>query len=182
MGIMARDFWMLIWGLVFVLIDFEVKGFDIVPDFLGFGLIGVGASSLVQYAGAFQRARNLAWPLAGLSLLTYLFPPQTGRVLSMIAAVLTILLVWFLLGGVMQFTEERERRDLTKVAGRYRRIYAGVAIFAFLISVAAWFEPESASPFVALIALVMAVYLAFLVRLLVVVKGELAVDSTPGIL
>ncbi len=179
---MARDFWILIWGLIFVLVDFHFRGFDLFPDFVGFGLIGVAAGSLTQYAAAFSKARNLAWPLVGLAVLFYLVPVETGRVLASLGGVLTIFLVWFLLGGVMQFTEERERRDLAKVAGRYRRIFAGLAIFAFLISVAAWFEPEAAAQFVALMALVMVVYLAFLVRLLVVVKGELAVDSTPGIL
>lgn len=175
--IMGRDFWMLILGLGFLLVDIHVGRFDVIPDFVGLALIGLAANEMIQYAARFKKVRDFAWPFVVLSIFTYLFPAKASQILLLVSLVLSVFLVWLLLGGVRQFSEERERSDLAKVAGRYQRIYLGLAILACLLAVAAWFEPESAASFVRMMDVVMMIYFGFAARLLWVVKEELAVDE-----
>lgn len=174
---MGRSFLLLCWGLVFVLADFHVNGFPVLPDFAGHALIAAGCHGLIQYTGAFQLARNLAAPLAILSLIALFAPPALLQILLILNPLLTLLLVWFLLGAVIRFTEARERPDLAGHAVLYRRIYTGIALFAFVFQQAARARPEAAEGFVGLAAVAMLVILFFIVRLLYVIKQDVTATS-----
>lgn len=173
---MARDFTLVMVGLVFALVTLNPVRFDLLPDAIGYGLIAVAAHNLAQYATKFHIARNLAVPLVALSLLAYVTPEGPTLVLHLINAILTILLVWFLLGAVVQFTRERDRPDLAKHAMTYRRIYLGIAIFGFFIQWAAQVQPEGTEGFVGIMTVAILAILFFILRLLVIVRHDLAID------
>lgn len=173
---MARDFTLLMVGLVFALVDITLNRFELFPSFIGYALIAFAGHSLAQYAGKFRVMRDLALPLVALSLLGYVTPWRVSQILGLISSILTILLVWFLLAGVIQFTKLHERPDLAGHAVNSRRIYLGIAIMAFLIQLAAVFQPEEAAPFVTLMAVATIGILVFIVRVLYAVRHDLAVD------
>lgn len=175
---MARDFLILMGGLLFALIDIDLHRFVLLPDFVGYALIAFASHNLSQYAPRFEVARNLALPLLALSLLVYLIPAGIAASLLLVNAFLTILLVWFLLGALIQFADERERPDLASYALIYRRIYVGIAAVAFLLQWAALSWPEEAGAFLGIMAVATLLVLALILRLLYVVKHDLAVDAT----
>lgn len=167
-------------GLILAFIDVNLFRFDILPDFIGYSLIAVATHTLAQYTATFQRARNVALPLSVLSLLTYLVSLGVAQLLLLAEAILTILLVWFLLGALMQFADDRGRPDLAGHALNYRRIYVGIAGFAFLIQLAAYAQPDAAEGFVALMGVAILVILVLILRLIYVVRQDLAIN--PGII
>lgn len=173
---MARDFILLMVGLVMALISINVNGVDLLPDFIGYGLIAFAAHSLGQYAGKFHLSRNLALPLVILSLIADLGPWPVAQTFFFVNTALTIPLVWYLLGAVMQFVEKRERPDLAGQALKYRRVYLAIAVFALFIQLAAQFRPTEAAGFASILGLATAVILAFIIRLLYIVRHDLAVD------
>lgn len=175
---MARNFTLLMAGLVFVLVSFNLSRFDVLPDLVGYALIAFASHDLTQYTAKFRITRNLALPLVVLSLIAYLTPRGVTQTLLLINAILTILLVWFLLAAVIQFTRDRDRADLAKHGVKYRRIYVGIAVFAFLIQLAAQVRPESAGGFVGMMAVATLGILIFILRLIYVVRHDLALD--PG--
>lgn len=173
---MARNFTLLMVGLIFALVTIELGGFDILPGVLGYAIVAVASYNLAQYATKFQIARNLALPLVVLSLLTYVTPPGVRESLLLISAILTILLVWFVLGAVIQFTRERDRMDLAKHGIRYRRIYVGIAAFAFLIQLATAVQPELAEGFLGIMMVATIGILIFILRLIYVVRHDLVIE------
>ncbi|RXZ84187.1 hypothetical protein EBB07_03690 [Paenibacillaceae bacterium] len=44
---MNREYRRMAWGMLFVLIDFRINGFDIVPDWIGYAMISFGCAQLV---------------------------------------------------------------------------------------------------------------------------------------
>ncbi len=175
---MARNFAILMAGLIFALIDINLNRLVLLPGFIGFILIAFASHDLTQYASKFRIVRNLALPLVPLSLIAWLAPLGVAQPLLLIHSILTIILMCFLLGAVMQFTSERHRPDLTGHALTYRRIYIGIAIGAFLIQWAAQIRPEDAQGFVGVMAVAILGILIFILRLLYVVRQDLALGIT----
>ncbi len=174
---MARGFTLIFWGLILIFIEFRIDRFEIAPDFIGYALIALGGHSLWQYTHEFRIVRNLAAPLILISLPAFGQPVPLPQVLMIPHAVLTFLLVWFLLKAVIVFCEERGRTDFADHTRLYRWVYAGIAIFAFLLDQAARFEPEAAADFINLIHFAGLVLLCFILRLLYVVRHEFDPDS-----
>lgn len=55
-----RGFHRIILGFLFILINFKINGFDLIPDFVGYILILSGLSALAEHHGAFSKARIFA--------------------------------------------------------------------------------------------------------------------------
>lgn len=170
---MVAGFKLLMIGLVFVLADLRIRGINLLPDVIGYALLAFGAHILVPFAGRFERPRTFGWILVALALLLYVLPPAGAAVLEVIVVVLTIALIWTLFGGVMQFAGDRDRPDLERHAAIYRRIYIGLALATLLFIQLARLDPEAAGAFLQVMAAATLVLLAFMLRLLFVVKHEL---------
>ena len=174
---MARGFILLFWGLIFVFVDFRIERFEIAPDFIGFVLVALGCHSLWQYTPEFRTARHFALPMIPLSLIAYGVPSGLVYPLIVTDAVLTFLLVWFLLGALIAFSKERGRVDLAGQTLLCRRVYAGIAVFAFLVEIAAQFEPERAQGSMNFAATASLVLLVFILRILYSIKQDLVPES-----
>lgn len=175
---MAKDFTILSIGLVFVLVDIHPGGIEILPDFVGYGLIAWAAHSLSQYTEAFKIARNLALPLIAFSLFVFFFPQFWSPALLALGSILKVVMIWFLLGSVIRFADARDRPDLADHGLIYRRIYVGIAVVALLFQMAAQFRPEAAGGFVDLMMAVTVVILALILRLIYIIRQDIALDST----
>jgi|GEM_PF-6664183 len=173
---MAFGFNLLVIGLIFVFLDIEVGRFDLLPDFVGFLLLALGANILYPFAAAFRPARNVAGPLVLLTFLELVSPPILLQVLLPVNLILTVLAVWFLMGGALQFATERDRPDLAWHAGTYRRVYVGIGVFMLLFLLFGYIEPEAAGAFVTFFSFLSWVLLAFILRLFYILKREFAVE------
>jgi hypothetical protein len=175
---MARHFLFLMVGLVFALVNITVNRVDLLPAFVGYVLIAVASHNLGQHSVKFQVARNLSLPLVVISLLVYASPLTLGPALLLIQALLTIVLVCFLLGAIIQFAEDRERPDLVEHGVNYRRFYVGIALLGFLIQLAIQAWPEAGiEGFVGVMGVATIVILAFILRFLYAVRHDLAIDT-----
>lgn len=163
-------------GMVFALVSVTVNRFDLLPDFVGYGLIAFAAHNLAQYAGRFGIVRNLALPLLLLSLSIYFLSAGVVGGVLLAETVLMVVLVCFLLGAVIQFVTDRGRPDLVDHAILYRRIFVGVGIAAFFVQWISLVRPEEATGLVSIISLATIIILAFILRLLYVVRHDLATD------
>ena len=163
---------MIFWGLVIVFVDYHIGRFNVAPDFIGYALIVFGAHTLGQYTRGFLAARNVAMPLIPLSLWSYGRPPPLPAGVEITDAVLLFCMMWCLLGAVITFCEERYRPVFADYARIYRRIYAGIAILAFLFEQAARFEPEIAGGYVNLAYTASLVLLILILWLLHQIRDE----------
>lgn len=59
--------WML-WGFIFLLVNFYLQGVNILPDVVGFILIAVGANQLRRFNPRFQTVYILCFPMMVLTL------------------------------------------------------------------------------------------------------------------
>src|SRR5690625_1217348 len=171
---MASQFLLLMVGLVFALINFQIGRFEILPDFIGYLLIGLSSHNLSQYTAKFRIARNIALPLLILSVLRYFLAPRGAEILFLINSILEISLIWFVLAAAIKFSRERERPDLAENGLKYRRIYVAIAVVDFLFRVAGYFQPESAQGFIALMSIAFVIVLGLILHLFYVIREDIA--------
>src|SRR5215468_10329476 len=69
--VMFKRFGQIFWGLLLVILDFNIDHVDILPDFIGYILMAVGCGGLVTVSRRFARARVLCWILAVLAVIGY---------------------------------------------------------------------------------------------------------------
>jgi hypothetical protein len=174
---MATGFRLLMAGVVFVMANLHIRGFNLLPDVVGFILVALGAQMLVPFADRFHIVRVFGWILVPLALLLYALPQIGVAILQVIIVILVIALVWTLLGGVRQFAGERDRPDLERHAGTYRRVYLGLALVSLFFAQLVYFDAEGAGVFLTVMAAAKIVLLAFILRLLFVVKHDLTSET-----
>lgn len=123
----------LVWCGYLFLFDLRIRGFDILPDVLGYLLITLGLSRLSKINDHFARAARVA-PIAALISLTELYQPvasgsgvltlagpsfktPVGTVLT-IAGILLIglnlLMTWHLIAGVIQLATREKEEVITE--------------------------------------------------------------------
>lgn len=112
------------WGFLFVLIDFRINGFDILPNIIGYILFTVGLGILAGNSIYFVKARNFNIPMIILSFFSiYQQPGQGGGIqlgplglasipISIISMVLAILVVYNIFKGIKEMSEAREQMDI----------------------------------------------------------------------
>ena len=61
---MASHFAKLFWGLLLVILDFKINGFDLLPDGLGYLIVAAGCGGLGRLSSRFPSARFLCFLLA----------------------------------------------------------------------------------------------------------------------
>ena len=127
---MKKQFSLIFFGLIFVLLDPVFGGYDIIPDVLGYILIGIGTSGLQSYSIHFGTARNLSWALAVFSV-ALLFIMGMGQLFffsDLVVRVIDIGLIWFLLGGIRELAQSKSREDLAKNASQLRMLFVILAV------------------------------------------------------
>ncbi|MFC6357844.1 hypothetical protein [Luteococcus peritonei] len=94
------------WGLVAVLVDLRLNGFDVLPDVVGWGLVLAGLWALASLAVDFARARLaalLGLVAAGIELGLFFSEgryPVAESLAGVVVTTCTLACGWFLLHGV----------------------------------------------------------------------------------
>lgn len=68
----------LYWGFLFVMIDFKIQGFDILPDIVGYILFAIGFSILAERSTYFKKSSKYNVPMIILSILS-IYEPQNQK-------------------------------------------------------------------------------------------------------
>ena len=132
-------------GLAIIALDLRAGRFDILPDFVGYILVALGAGGLAGLAGSFNVARLAAWVLVPVSVVGILFQGYFGMIVRILHLPLDGILVWFLLGGVMEIALNKQRSDLAGRASLCRIAYVALLGVIGLILVIGRALPSVAS-------------------------------------
>lgn len=119
----STRFRQIFWGLLLVILDLKLNGFDVLPDFIGYILVAVGCGGLASLSRRFSTAQTLSGVLVVLSLVGFVFPTDLAFLYGLVYLAVDCAMIWFLLGGVMEFASARERPDLERLASSRRVAY-----------------------------------------------------------
>ena len=108
----ARRFGQVFWGLLLVILDISLNRFDVLPDFLGYGLVAVGAGGLIGLSPQFATARTCAWVLVAIAIAELLVHPGLMAGIAVVHLVLNCVMMWSLLGGIMDYAAAKNRQIL----------------------------------------------------------------------
>lgn len=164
------------WGLAMVAVDFRLGRFDVIADFLGYAVIALGVGGLAGWSRHLQTARVLGWVLVPVSAALLVTEGGVLKVVWIVSLVLDGALIWFLLGGIMEFAASRGRSEWVSRASLCRRAYVGLAAIALVIS---WIAPvlTTLARVLGSVTLVASwILVAAILYLVHQVKGEAAVD------
>ncbi|MCY6356302.1 hypothetical protein [Clostridium sp. ZS2-4] len=140
----------LYWGFLFIMIDFRIMGFDILPDTIGYILFALGFSILASNSIYFVKARNFNIVMIVLSLFSiYEKPVQSGEswihfgslgfigvLIGVITIILGLLVIYNLFMGIKDMCEQRGEIGLCSEANKRWTQYLQLqiaAIFAFVL-------------------------------------------------
>ena len=74
-----RGFTQLYWGFLFVMLNFRIQGFDILPDIVGYIFFAFGFAALASNSEHFKKASRLNIPMIILSIFSiYESSPRLG--------------------------------------------------------------------------------------------------------
>lgn len=126
------------WGFLFVMINFRIQGFDVLPDIIGYILFAMGFKILAEQSNFFKKAALFNIPMIILSVFSIYQAPAnagTGTMINfgplgllgiplMIAGiVLSLLVVYNLFMGIKEMAELRGEPDIADEAYRRWRQY-----------------------------------------------------------
>jgi|WetSurMetagenome_2_1015567.scaffolds.fasta_scaffold65076_2 hypothetical protein len=118
------------WGFFFILIDFKINGFDILPDIIGYILFAVGFSILAKDSIYFVTAGKYNIPMIILSIFSIYEKPAQGNginlgaiswlglLLSVAGLVLNLLVVYNLFVGIKDMAEKQKKAEIYSQAGQ----------------------------------------------------------------
>ena len=126
---MRASFGYIFWGLILVVLDFRINGFDLIPDFVGYALVGVGAAGLSQLSAQFITAGALSSLLAVCDIVGMVTPTESAF-FGILVTIINCAMIWNLLGGVIVHATDRGRPDLAERAANRRIWYVGIMAVA----------------------------------------------------
>lgn len=162
------------WGLLIVILDLSINGFDLLPDGLGYLIVAVGCGGLVTLSPRFATARTLCWVLAGLWLIGFVIHGEFLAVYGLGMAVGDCAMIWYLLGGIRDLAMKRDRPDLAKRAESRRIAFCLLVIGASLLGLLLH-DSHDAGLVVVALAISIIVLLIMILHLIHRVKVELAI-------
>jgi hypothetical protein len=173
---MSTSFGYIFWGLILVILDFKINRFDLLPDVIGYVLAGIGSAALHSISPKFSLAGSLSWMLAVASLIGLVFAGGAAIAFGILVTVMNCAMIWYLMGGIIDLTQAKNRQDLAEMAHNRRVAY--VATTAAITSVAVLAHgSEGLALLLALLALIaMLVILALILHLIHRVRYEIAGD------
>jgi hypothetical protein len=157
------------WGFFFILIDFRINGFDILPDIIGYILFAVGFSILARNSIYFVTAGKYNIPMIILSIFSIYEKPAQGSginlgalgwfgvLLSIAGLVLGLLVVYNLFLGIKDMAEKQNKAELYTEAGQRWHQYL-ILQLAALGSILVIFIPPLALIYI-IILLVVSIFL-----------------------
>jgi hypothetical protein len=140
---MATRFIQIFWGLLLVVLDFQINQIDILPDVLGYILVALGCGGLSDASPHFSTAAILAWAMMVLALVSVAIRGNFIP-LGILYSALDCAMMWFLLGGVIDLANFRQRPDLSQRASTRRIAYVAIAGLSTLLGLTGRFPGEIA--------------------------------------
>jgi len=170
---MATHFSQLFWGLLLVILDFSINGFDLLADGVGYLIVAAGCRGLLSLSSRFATARTLCFVLAVLWLIGFAVHGDIAVVYGLVTMVVNCAMIWQLLGGIGEFALSRQRQDLAERAGNRRVAYvaimAGTSLLAFAMQ-----GSRNAGPLAIILVFAMLILIVMILHLIHRVKIELA--------
>ncbi len=133
-------------AFIFIMVEFRIKGFDVLPDFIGYILILNGLSAFQGINGLFERAKKLVLPMILLSALTFYQVPGSSLVfgfsaiIGMLGEIIKLLLIYSLFMGIKKMANDRRLDKLALEAESSWRFYLIIGV-ANLIAFVLVFSP-----------------------------------------
>jgi hypothetical protein len=162
------------WGLLLVIVDININHFDVLPDFIGYVLVALGLGGLTGLSRQFATARTCAWVLVPVDIVGLLTPGQPALIVGLVNLVLNCVMMWYLLGGIMDYAAAQNRPDLAERASTRRVAYVAVMCVAAALGFIARGAPGAAGPLVLAIVVCGLVLVTMILHLIYRVKTELA--------
>ena len=129
---MSKSLGLVFWGILLAMLDFRINGFDLLPDFLGYLLVAIGCTGLISASSLFKPARLIAWILVIFELAS-LAGARLGEPISSVDSLLDLVLIWCVLGGVIELAVAQGREDLARRATVRRKLYLIATLISFLM-------------------------------------------------
>ncbi len=172
---MAKSFGKIFFGLLLAVLDFRIGSFDILPDMVGYILVAMGCAELKGASQRFKSASVMAWVLFGFAVVILATP--RGSLLMLLALTIAVVdgvMMWQLLGGIMELAESKGRADISNEAAQRRLNYvvaSGLGAIMFLLVPRGGLITGMAN---AVLFICLVVVLFLILKLILQVKRELA--------
>jgi hypothetical protein len=163
-------FGQIFWGLLLVIVNFTINGFDVLPDGIGFVLVAVGSRGLEMLSPRFQTAATIAWIMAGLWLIHFILPRDAAVAFGIAYMAVECVLVWMLMDGVRQYASNGMRPDLAARATLCGRAYVVLHVILGFVSLGG----ISAREVTVVLVLAVFVVLFLILRVIYRVRHEVA--------
>ena len=143
----------LYWGFLFIMVDFRIQGFDILPDIIGYIFFAAGFSILAENSAYFKKAGYINIPMIILSAFSiYEKPAQGGGIqlgplglfgilIAIASLVSGLLVVYNLFMGIKEMAEKREQMDIYEEADKRWNQYLLLQLAAILAFVLIFIPP-----------------------------------------
>lgn len=140
-----RGLLFIFWAYVFILFDFRINGFDLLPDIVGFLLIVYGLTGLKRYTMAFAAAQKYAIVMTLLSVADVMILYATDDVMTVLLALLqtvfSVIMVMNICLGISQLAQNVGLTGLAVSARTRSTVYIIVTIASVLLTVVGTFLP-----------------------------------------
>ena len=170
---MAIHFSQLFWGLLLVILDFSINGFDLLADGVGYLIVAAGCRGLSQLSTKFATARTLCFVLGVLWLLGFAVHGDLAIPIGLVTMVVNCAMIWQLLGGIGEFAMSRQRQDLADRANNRRVAYVAIIVGTSLLAFAMQ-GSRNAGPLAIILVIGILVSIVMILHLIHRVKVELA--------
>lgn len=104
------------WGIVIILVDFNIGRFNLLPDFLGYLLFGMAVKEWKKEQPDLGRLKPFLWILGIESMIQWVFPFYNGLVQLVVTAV-SCYTVYVLLGAQRESLRAASRIKLGGLRG-----------------------------------------------------------------
>lgn len=134
------------WGIILVLLDIRIQGFDILPDFIGYWIIYKGLKELVYLNSYFEKALKYVLPLALISVFDFYqiqilieqnsFNPLETifSILGIIITILNLLMFYNICTGISHAAQQRENPELAQKATSRWMLYLYTQIAGIVLT------------------------------------------------
>ncbi len=132
------------WGFLFIMFDFRIQGFDIMPNVIGYILFALGFQALAKHSQYFAKAKIFNLIMIFISLFTIYQKPNPnegvnwnliGAFTGLVSLVLLLVVVYHLLMGIKEMASRVNRFEIVEEAGRKWRHFFAYQITSVLFIV-----------------------------------------------
>lgn len=131
-------------GFILIMVDVRVRGFDLVPDIVGYILFALAINDLERRSECYAKAKPFNFVLIALSIFTLVETGNTpsfigplGYLVGIAALLLNLLVVYYLLMGTKEVLVMSGQRKLATEADRlwlYYLILKAAGVLSYLVA------------------------------------------------